>query len=222
MSLQLKLDGWVPREPDRSARNIPTKPLTDELKKHLSEKCWKKCLQAYKKRMVSSALLSDFETHKDLDSEAYIAMWNILDKFDISKCGALAKFDVPGATNPKRLEFYFNNYFSGRVNFMACESRAAKKQRGVGPTEGLTEITYDQASDFSEVTEYNHEYEITGVLLSEVKGKSVEFKRFFHQTYILQCTQREMREEYGDKFNILRSELLRFISDVQKTAKMDY
>lgn len=49
MSLQLKLDGWVKRDPDRSARNIPAKPLTENIKNYLSVACWDKCLRAYKK-----------------------------------------------------------------------------------------------------------------------------------------------------------------------------
>ncbi len=221
MSLQLKLDGWVKRDPDRSARNIPAKPLTEAIKKHLAVSCWDQCLRAYKKRMISSALLSDYETDRDLDAEAYIAMWNILNKFDISKCGPLAKYDVPGQFKPKTLEFYFTVYFSGRVNFIACEARAMKKQRGVGPAEGLTEISYDQA-DHTSLSEHNHDYEITGILFQELKKKPESFQRFFHQTYKLQCTQREMREEYGDNFNAMRHELMRFIAEIEKSSKMDY
>lgn len=221
MSLQLKLDGWVKRDPDRSARNIPIKPLTEAIKLHLSFSCWDKCLRAYKKRMISSALLADFETERDLNAEAYIAMWNILNKFDISKCGPLAKFDVPGQFKPKTLEFYFTVYFSGRVNFIACEARAMKKQRGVGPAEGLTEIAYDPA-DHNSMTEHNHEYEITGIVLQELKKKNEGFQRFFHQTFRLQCTQRELREEYGDNFNGMRHELMKFISDIEKSNKVDY
>lgn len=220
-SLQLKLDGWVKREPDRSARNIPAKKLTQKMKEHIAQKCYTNCLRAYKKRMISSALLSDFETHKDLDAEAYIAMWNIIEKFDISKCGLIAKFDVPGATNPKTIEFYFNTYFSSRVNFIACESRAFKKQRGVGPTDGLAEISYD-AADHNVMTEHNHEYEITGILLKKLKYKDQDFQRFFHQLYQLQCTQRELREEYGDKFSELRAQMNKFITEVQRENQMDY
>jgi hypothetical protein len=221
MSLKLKLDGWVKRDPDRSARNIPGKQLTEKQKQHLAKVCWIRCMRAYKNRMMASALISDFETDKDLDAEAYIAMWNILNKFDISKCGLIAKFDVPGAKNPKTLEFYFINYFYGRVNFIACEARAMKKQRGIGPADGLNEIAYDPA-DVNNVTEHNHEYEITGVLLQELKKKNDEFQRFFYQTFKLQCTQREMREEYGDKFNILRHDLMKFIEDIKKQHKSDY
>lgn len=221
MSLKLKLDGWVKRDPDRSARNIPGKQLTERQKQYLAKVCWVRCLRAYKNRMLSSALISDFETDKDLDAEAYIAMWNILNKFDISKCGLLAKYDVPGAKNPKTLEFYFVNYFYGRVNFIACEARAMKKQRGIGPVDGVGEIAYDPM-DNSNVTENNHEYEITGILLQELKKKDEEFQRFFYQTFKLQCTQREMREEYGEKFNVLRHNLMRFIDDIKKQHKSDH
>lgn len=266
--LKLKLDGWVKRDPDRSARHIPVKPLTELEIAYLSSVCWDKCLRAYKSRMISSALMSDYETDKDLDGEAFIAMLNILRKFDTSKCGKvtgfvyqdkkgkktelyldewikkgakikyrmkkdteimyfeykgveLKNYDVPGATKPKTLEFYFTNYFYGRVNFIACESRAQKKQRGVGPVESIGEITYDP-EDTQNISIHNHQYEITGVILSELEKKSVDFKRFFYQTLRLECTQRELREEYGERFNVLRQELNKFINEIKKTNRVDY
>ncbi len=219
--LKLKLDNWVKRDPDRSARNIPSKPLTQKQKEYLAKVCQNICLRAYKSRMLASALISDFETDKDLESESYIAMWNIINKFDLSKCGPLSKYDVPGATRPKTLEFYFKNYFYGRVNFIACEARAQKKQRGVGPADSIQEISYD-AQDVSNITEHNHEYEITGVILSELKSRSAEFQRFFYQTFKLQCTQRELREEYGEKFNFLRQDLMRFIEEIKRSNNVNF
>lgn len=266
--MKLKLDNHIKRDPDRSARNIPVSPLSDNEKAYLSSICHNKCLRAYKSRMLASALLGDYETDKDLDGEAFIAMWNIIHKFDTSKCGKITGFvlvdkkgkktekkmdewislgakihfrqkgefqmmyltykgqelktyDVPGQKKPKSLEFYFTNYFYGRVNFIACESRAAKKQRGVGPAESISEITYDP-EDTSNVTVHNHNYEITGVLLGELEKRSVEFKRFFMQTYKLECTQRELREEYGEKFNVLRQELNKFVNEIKRQNRIDY
>lgn len=210
--LKLKLDNFVKREPDRSARNIPVKPLDMKQKQFLADKCWEKCKKAYINRMRSSALISDFEDITDLEGEAYIAMWNILDKFDQSKCGKIQEFDEEGKTAPKSLEFYFVNYFYGRVNFIACEARAGKKQRGVGPAESLDDVAYDPEDDGGSISEVSHKYEITGDLLAELKGKDYKFQRFFVQMYRLQCTQRELREEYGESFNILKAQSLDFIN----------
>lgn len=221
---KLKLDNFVKREPDRSARNIPVRPLTEEQKMYLANKdgkVWPKCLKAYKNRMRASALLADFETEEDLEGEAYIAMRNILDKFDLSKCGEVAKYDEEGKTAPKTLEFYFVNYFYGRVNFIACEARAGKKQRGVGPAEGLEDISYDPEDENSNFSEHLHKYEITGELLSELKGKDSVFQRFFIQLYRLQCTQRELREEYGERFNILKAQSLDFINYLKEKYKVN-
>lgn len=215
MSMLLKLDAYVKRAPDRSARYEPAARLTKKQKDKLAKECWDSCLRAYISRMTNSGLLSDFETNEDLVSEAYISMWNILEKFDISKCGLIAKFDVPGAKKPKTLGFYFKNYYYGRVNFIAAESRVYKKNRGVGPADNVGEITYDP-QDNSSITQYNYEHKITGVLLHELEKKGADFKRFFYQTFQLQCTQREMRQEYGDNFNNLKYNLNKFIEEVKK------
>lgn len=220
---KLKLDNFVKREPDRSARNIPVRPLTDEQKMALADekgKVWPKCLKAYINRMRASALLSDFESEEDLKGEAYIAMWNILDKFDLSKCGQIEKYDVEGKTAPKTLEFYFVNYFYGRVNFIACEARAGKKQRGVGPAETLDDVSYDPEDENGNFSEHLHKYDITGELLGELKVKDFTFQRFFVQLYRMQYTQRELREEYGDRFNILKAQSQDFINYLKDKYKL--
>jgi len=219
---KLKLDNFVKREPDRSARHVPVRPLSDEQKLSLSDekgKVWTKCLKAYINRMRSSALLSDFESEEDLKGEAYIAMWNILDKFDLSKCGPIEKYDVEGKTAPKTLEFYFVNYFYGRVNFIACEARAGKKQRGVGPAETLDEVSYDPEDENGNFSEHLYKYDITGELLGELKVKDFTFQRFFVQLYRMQYTQRELREEYGDRFNILKAQSQDFINYLKDKYK---
>lgn len=216
---KLKLDNFVKRSPDRSARNIPTQPLTEEQKNNLADikgECWKKCRNAYVVRMKKSALLSDFEEDEDLVSEAYIAMWNILNKFDLSKCGEVAEYDVAGDKNPKTLEFYFYNYFSRRVNFIACESRQGKKQRGVGPADSMDEVNYNPADNESNYSEFQHKYAITGQLLHDLKKRDHRFRRFFVQMYQIQLTQRELREEYGDAFNALKAQAQDFISSVKE------
>lgn len=218
---KLKLDNFVKREVDRSARKDPTTPLTLDQKQDLAKKVWPKCEKAYKNRMRASALLSDFETEEDLKGEAYIMMWNILDKFDLSKCGQIANFDTEGKTAPKTLEFFFVNYFYGRVNFVACESRAGKKQRGVGPAENLDDVSYDPEDSNADLTEYMHKYDITGELLSELKGKNFTFQRFFIQLYRMQYTQRELREEYKDRFNLLKAESTDFIGYLKEKYKIN-
>ena len=216
--IKLKLDKTVKREPDRSARHIPVQKLTEKEMKDLAIECYEKCVRAYKKRMMASALLADYEDHSDLDGEAYIAMWNILRKFDKSKCGPIAKYDVPGKTSPKSLKFYFLNYFYGRVNFIACEARAFKKLVGVGPAEAFSEVTYDE-EDTGNVSEFNHQYAITGLILSELKKKDDTFQRFFYQLYKLQITQKELREEYGEDFSTLKNLMNRFIEEIQAKNK---
>lgn len=211
---KLKLDNYVKRAPDRKAREIPKRPLTEAEKLKLADMngpVWKKCLKAYVNRMRASALLSDFETEQDLVGEAYIAMWNILNKFDLAECGEVAKYDVEGKTNPKTLEFYFVNYFYHRVNFIACEARAAKKQRGVGPAESLDEVSYDPEDEKSDFSEHFYKYNITGEILSELKAKDPIFRRFFVQLYRFRETQRDLRVEYGDRFNILKAQAQDFI-----------
>jgi hypothetical protein len=129
--LTLKADSWIKRKYSPKIKDAPKSPLTPEQKDYLKKHCWDKCFRAYKNRMLSSALISDFETKDDLVGEAWIAMGEILDRFDTSRCGEIAEYDVQGDKAPKTLEFYFNIYFSGRVNFMACESRTHKKSRNV-------------------------------------------------------------------------------------------
>lgn len=217
---KLKLDNYVKRSPDRDARNLPVRPLTEAQKKDLAIKCEERCKKAYVNRMMSSALVSDFETREDLVGEAYIAMWNILSKFDLSKCGPIAEFDEEGKTAPKTLEFYFINYFYGRVNFIACESRQSKKQRGVGPAEGLDDVSYDPEDENSTFSEHLYRYEVTGELISELKNKDFAFQRFFFQLYRMQYTQRELREEYGEKFNILKAQAQDFINHIKEKHKL--
>lgn len=215
MSMMLKPDNSILRYPDRGARDAPVDPLTEEELLFLSELTWTACKTAYKRRMISSALLADFEETTDLEGEAYIFMWNILKKFDKSKCGVIAEFDVPGATNPKTLEFYFKNYFYSRVNFVACEARDYKKKRGVGPKGSVSDVSYDEESEgyFSD-TEY--EYEATGHFFENMAKKSDDFKRFAVQSLIVQVSQKELREEFGPNFNKLKAELTKFKNDLKK------
>ena len=217
--MRLKSDNSILRYTDRSARNAPTEPLTEKEKKRLAENCWQKCLNAYKIRMIKSGLLSDYETPEDLEGEAYILMWNILNKFDKSKCGKISEFDEPGAKAPKTLEFYFKNYFYGRVNFTAAEARDYKKKRGVGPRGVVDEVVYDEESSLGN---NDYKYESTGNIFNLLSDQAFEFRRFFVQLHILELTKTEMREEWGKEFDERLTEVQEFIGLIKKKHHKKY
>lgn len=218
---QLKQDNGINRYPDRSARHEAVDPLTPAEIARLVENCQDYCIRSYKIRMIKSALISDYEEHKDLDGEAIIFMYNILGKFDKSKCGGIADFDEKGATKPKTLEFYFKNYFSGRVNFVACEAREDKKKKGIGPGGSVFDVSYDEEAE-SEFSEVSHEYEATSAVFAALKNKTDDFKRFFAQNYFEEMQQKELREEWGPKFSKLKSELGKFKNDLKKKHTKSY
>ena len=220
-SLLLKADNTILRYPDRSARNLPVDPLTKKEMDRLKEECWEKCRNAYIVRMTRSALISDFEQADDLIGEAWIFMENILGKFDKSKCGEIAEYDVEGKTAAKTLKFYFLNYYYGRVNFVACEARDFKKKRGVGPRGTPVDVSYDEdfEGDFSE---FNHDYDATSNIFYELKKKSTDFQRFFYQHYRVQLSQKELREEWGGRFNKLKQELTKFKNDLKRKYHVGY
>jgi hypothetical protein len=224
MSLKLKADGWVKRKYSPKIKEAPKKPLTDEQKAYLRKTCWEKCYKAYKNRMMSSALISDFETQGDLEGEAWIAMGEILDRFDTSKCGQISEYDVEGPLASKTLEFYFNNYFSGRVNFMACESRTHKKSRNVqlSSSQEFQEFDYNPIDERSQ-TPFDQKYEITGHLMNELQSRDKGFQRFFYQHYQLQCSYKELVDEYGqEECKKKKEELQGFMDLIKKKYKCDY
>lgn len=221
-SMLLKLDSSIKRENERSAREEPVVPLTTEEKDKLTKECREKCRNAYVIRMTQSALMEENETIQDLENDSFLLMKNILDKFDKSKCGPIAEFDVPGKTNPKTLKFYFLNYFFGRVNFTACEARDWKKKRGTGPNKGaVSEIVYDEEYQ-GQFSEYDYEYEATGTIFQKLKDRSPEFKRFFHQSFIVELKEKELREEWGERYNKLKAELTKFRADLKKKHHSSY
>jgi hypothetical protein len=217
----LKADNAVQRYPDRSARNPAVDPLTEKEKVHLREVCWEKCRNAYIVRMTSSALLSDYEVNDDLIGEAWIFMENILGKFDKSKCGEISDYDIEGKTASKTLKFYFQNYYYGRVNFVACEARDYKKKRGIGPRGTPIDVAYDEDFD-GDFTEFNHEYEATSNIFLELNKKSTDFQRFFEQSYRIQLSQKELREEWGGRFNKLKQELTKFKTVLKQKYHIEY
>lgn len=215
-TMLLKLDSSIKRENERAAREEPKVPLTKEEIDKLKADCREKCRNAYVIRMTQSALMEENESLQDLENDAFLLMHNILTKFDKSKCGPISEYDVPGRDKPKTLKFYFLNYFYGRVNFTACESRDYKKKRGTGPNKGaVSDIVYD-AEYKGQFSEYEYEHEATGLIFQKLKDKSPEFQRFFHQSFIVELKEKELREEWGDKYNKLKSELTKFKNDLKK------
>lgn len=223
MSIKLKPDAWIKRKYSPKIKEAPKKPLSQKQKEQLQKSCFTKCLKAYSNRMTSSALVSDFESREDLHSEAWIAMNEILNRFDLSKCGKVAKYDVPGDKNPKTLEFYFYNYFCGRVNFMACESRTHKKSRNVQfSSQEIDEYEYNPIDEKNPMI-FSQEYEITGHLMNELQKRSPKFQRFFYQHYVLQCSYKELVDEYGQEdCKEKKEELQGFIESIKKRYKSDF
>jgi hypothetical protein len=223
-NMTLKPEGWVKRKYSPKIKEHPKRPLSPEQKKQLADQCTEKCWKAYRSRMTQG-LLSDFETSDDLRSEAYIAMIEILERFDLDQCGPIAEFDVPGKTSPKTLAFYFNVYFSGRVNFMACEARTHKKALNVQNTSSsvaYNEVVYNPIDEYNGTGE-NQNYEITGHIMNELANKSRGFRRFFYQRYILQCSYKELVDEYGQEECKERSEELQeFTEKIKKNYKSDF
>jgi hypothetical protein len=218
----LKLDNTVLREPDRGTRNPPVSPLTEKEIQHLYETCWEKCRNGYCRRMKNSGLLSDWENPYDYgerEGEAYIFFMNILRKFDKSKCGQIADFDIEGAKNAKTLEFYFKNYFYQRINLVALEARKAKRSRGVGVGEAIADISYDEHTDSSGM---DNEYFATGEIIRELENKSLKFKRFFKEYFIVGLSHKELKEEWGNEFNELKNELMSFKNDLKRKHKGSY
>lgn len=215
---QLKQDRGLIRYPDRGARNEPVDPLTDKEKKQLEENVWEKCRNGYVRRLIKSGLLADYDEIEDLTGEAYIFFHNIMSKFDKSKCGKIQEYDEEGSDKGKTLEFYFKNYFYGRINFVACEVRDQKKKRGIGPRSGqgtVMEVSFD-AKHTGDFSEYEYEHEVTGEIFSALNKKSDDFKRFFYESYRVEFKQSELRERWGNKYNKLKNELTKFKKQLQK------
>lgn len=215
---QLKQDRGLIRYPDRGARNEPVDPLTEKEMARLEENIWEYCRNSYVRRLIKSGLLADYDEIQDLEGEAYIFFYNIMSKFDKSKCGKIQEFDEEGKDKGKTLEFYFKTYFSGRINFVACEVRDQKKKRGIGPRSGqgtVMEVAFDAkyTSDFSE---YEYEHEVTGEIFAALNKKSKDFQRFFYESYRVEFKQSELRERWGNQYNKLKLELTKFKKSLQK------
>lgn len=102
--------------------------LNASQKLHLATSCRQKCLDTYYQRMRSAKLLANSESDDEWKKEAELFMWNILNKFDPSGIRLLSKERI---TN-QSLEFSFNSYFAGRLNFLVSEALRVKRLRPRG------------------------------------------------------------------------------------------
>jgi hypothetical protein len=203
--MKLSLETYYGRRFESATKNPPKKPLTKKEREYLVETCWKKCLSAYISRMTASGLLSGVDTLEDLKGEAWIAMTNIMDKFDKSKCGKIQKYDEPGKDKPKSVEFYFLNYFYGRVNFMAVDTRSEKKRRGMigSQSSSVDEVVYNP-EDKSINPESKYAYDSLRYLTRELDKQPTGVKELFDEIYVHGLSTSELKERHADYLKLRR------------------
>lgn len=204
--MKLGLETYFGRRYESNTKIKPSKPLTKKERKFLHETCFKKCLSAFISRMTASGLMSNLDGIPDLTGEAYIAFNNIMDKFDKSKCGKIEKYDVPGKDKPKSLEFYFLNYFYGRVNFMAVDTRSEKRKRGMigSQTSSVDEVVYNP-EDRSADPERAHKYDSIHLLREALNKQPEPVQNLFNDVYIEGLTTSELKERHPDYLKLRRA-----------------
>jgi hypothetical protein len=211
--MKLSYEVWFNRRYESNTKSAPKKPLTKKERDMLTQTCLKKCISAYISRMSASGLKSNLDSIDDLKSEAWIAMENIMDKFDKSKCGKITKYDEPGKDKPKSLEFYFTNYFYGRVNFMACDTRTVKQKRGMigGTASSSDEITYNPA-DTASGPDAKYRYDSLDLLLLELDKQPEPVQVLFDQIFNQELPTDELKVIHPDYLKVRRA-LGSFIND---------
>ena len=204
--MKLSPEVWFNRRYESNTKTAPTKPLTKKERKMLTETCLKRCQAAYISRMTASGLKCNLDSVDDLKSEAWIAMENIMDKFDKSKCGKIVKYDKEGKDQPKSLEFYFINYFFGRVNFMACDTRTVKQKRGMigGTSSSMDEISYNPA-DTGSSPDANYRFDALNMLTAELKKQPDSVRALFDQIYNEGLSAEELKTMHKDYLKVRRA-----------------
>lgn len=204
--MKLSLETYYGRRYESNTKNAPKKPLSKKERAHLTETCLKKCISAYISRMTASGLLTGLDSVDDLKNEAWIAMENIMDKFDKSKCGKIVKYDEPGKDKPKSLEFYFLNYFYGRVNFMACDTRSEKKKRGLigNQASSVDEVVYNP-EDESANPENMHKFDSLKKLSTEIAKLPEPVQKLFDEIYIQGLSTEDLKSRHTDYLKLRRS-----------------
>ena len=86
----------------------------------------------------------------------------------------------------------------------------------------MSEVVYDPEDTSQALSEHQHKYEITGEILAEVKKKDIEFQRFFQQKFLEQCTDKELRDEYKERFKIYKSMVEDMISRLTAKYKLEF
>ena len=204
--MKLSLETFFGRRYESKTKQEPKQPLNEKDRKHLLDNILKKCTSAYISRMTGSGLTNVLDSNADLVSEAYIAMVNIMDKFDKGKCGVIAEFDVQGETAPKTLEFYFYNYFCWRVNFMAEDTRQGKRKRGmIGPSSGSTDQTVYNPEDQAANPEYHHRFDSHRFLMAELKLQPQQIQDLFQDSYVDKMKTDELKKLYPDYLKLRRA-----------------
>lgn len=206
ISMKLGTETYYIRKYESNTKVPPKDPLTSEEKEFLKTTLANKCLAAYVARMTSSGLQNDLDMIQDLHGESWAALDNILDKFDKSKCGKIEKYDVPGAKNPKSLEFYFYNYFCHRVNFMACDTRTEKRKRGMIGSKSFStgEVIYNP-EDKSINPESPHMFDTIKYLYKELLTQPQAIQDLFHEIYVEEFETEELKAKHPDYLKLRRT-----------------
>lgn len=216
MSQQLSLDNTINRILERETRNPPKSPLNEEEKQRLIANCTNYCHNAYYVRIVKTGLMGTDENEETV-SESYIFMNSMLEKFDkhyyLNKISLNGEGDVDGKKEKKTLEFYFETFFSHRLNLLAIEIRREKKLKGIGPRSMPMEITYDEVDENS--FDSSEESESLILIKEKILLESKELRRFYTEKYILEITDKEMREDWGSDYNSLDTKLVNFFKSLK-------
>jgi hypothetical protein len=204
--MKLALETYYGRRYESSTKNKPKKPLTKKERERLYEVLHKQCVAAYISRMTKSGLMSGVDSIHDLTGEAYIAIQNIMDKFDKARCGKIQKFDEEGSDKPKSLEFYFLTYFQGRVNWMAVDTRNEKKKRGmIGSQANSNEEVSYNPEDRSSSPEEAHRYDSIKFLKKALDNQTQSVKELFNEIYIEKLTTVELKKRHPDYLKLRRA-----------------
>jgi hypothetical protein len=129
-----------------------------------------------------------------------------MDKFDKTKCGKIQKYDEPGKDKPKSLEFYFLNYFYGRVNFMACDTRTDKRKRGMVGSQAtsMDEVAYNP-EDRSASPEEAHKYDSVKLLSDALGSQPKPVRDLFREIYIDGLPTDELKALHPDYLKLRRT-----------------
>lgn len=216
MSQQLSIDNTINRILERETRNPPKSPLNNEEKQRLITNCTSYCHNSYYVRIVKTGLMGTDE-HEETVSESFIFMNSMLEKFDkhyyLDKISMNGEGDVNGKKEKKTLEFFFETFFSHRLNLLAIEIRREKKLKGIGPRNTPMDISYDEVEENS--FDLIDESESLTLVKEHLVKEPKELRRFYTERYVLEITDKEMREDWGADYNKLDKQLSKFFQKIK-------